>query len=232
MPGVYDDHSSYMSMMMQTDQSQQPHLTLQQTEVRDRECMQNLQSHFSYGYVSPTNEENVETSTEEAEEEDANEDANVTNSEEFIQEYVAPISPEYNQKKKKKVKSLRSIFSKRHQTEVESEPNHGIEDIEDDNAEGEDIPADGRRKQCKFTSEQYVSLAKSWIRISQDSIVGNNMKGEKFWERVAEFYNSLEARNRTWASLGGGYRVMNAACQNYLATVSYTHLTLPTICSV
>ena len=79
---------------------------------------------------------------------------------------------------------------------------------------------DGIKKQCKFTFEQYVSLAKSWIRISQDSIVGNNMKGEKFWERVAEFYNSLEARNRTWASLRGGYRVMNAACQNYLAILT------------
>ena len=139
MLGVYDDHSSYMSMMMQTDQSQQPHLTPQQTEVRDREAMQNLER-----YVSLTTEENVETSTEEAEEEDANEDANVTNSEEFSQEYTAPVSPEYNQKKTK-WKSLSGIFSKRHQTEVESEPDPGIEDIEDDHAEGEGIAVDGKK---------------------------------------------------------------------------------------
>ena len=66
----------------------------------------------------------------------------------------------------------------------------------------------------------YATLAKAWVRISNDSITGNNMRGENFWQKVADFYNTQETVQRTWASLRGGYRVMNPACQNYLAILT------------
>ena len=36
----------------------------------------------------------------------------------------------------------------------------------------------------------------------------------------------------SWAKTGWGYYSMRDAVDNYLESVSYTHLTLPTICSV
>lgn len=40
----------------------------------------------------------------------------------------------------------------------------------------EAVPNEAMKKQVKFTLKQYVSLAKSWIRILNDNTVKNSMK--------------------------------------------------------
>lgn len=158
--------------------------------------MQNLQRQYSYARKASANEEIVSSSKEEDEDENQEDDA--INTEECNKEAVAVMlvlpSPEYN---KKTWKSLNDIFDKRRRDSVAVETNIGIEDIDMENIEEEGVTANDRKKKVKFTSEQYISLAKSWMCISQDSISGNNMKGQKFWEKVVHFCNTLESLKRT-----------------------------------
>ena len=53
-----------------------------------------------------------------------------------------------------------------------------------------------------------------------DNITGTNMNGPKFWQKVADFYNTWEPVKRSWQSVRGGYRTLNKACQKWLAIVT------------
>ncbi|KAK6141343.1 hypothetical protein DH2020_024893 [Rehmannia glutinosa] len=44
-------------------------------------------------------------------------------------------------------------------------------------------------RRTKWTMEEEVHLAKSWVNISQDPIVGNEQKDQAFWKRIGEYYN-------------------------------------------
>ena len=80
--------------------------------------------------------------------------------------------------------------------------------------------ASGRKRRVRFTHPQLMSVAKAWLRISTDNITGTNMNGPKFWQKVADFYNTWEPVQRSWQSVRGGYRTLNKACQKWLAIVT------------
>ncbi|XP_073041683.1 uncharacterized protein [Primulina eburnea] len=61
--------------------------------------------------------------------------------------------------------------------------------IEVVNLENVDSGAEGRKKRSTWRKVEDEVLARSFVTISDDPIIGNDQKAEAFWGRVASYYN-------------------------------------------
>lgn len=77
---------------------------------------------------------------------------------------------------------------------VSTTPDHSV--LSDD----DDIPLIGGGRKA-FTVEEDERLCKTWISISEDSVVGTNQKEGQFWGRIERVYNSGAAEKRTKKAL-------------------------------
>ncbi|XP_073025136.1 glutathione S-transferase T3-like [Primulina eburnea] len=57
------------------------------------------------------------------------------------------------------------------------------------NLEKMDFGAEGRRKRSILTKVEDEVLARSFVTISDDPIIGNDQKTDDFWGRIANYYN-------------------------------------------
>ncbi|XP_075515926.1 glutathione S-transferase T3-like [Primulina tabacum] len=76
--------------------------------------------------------------------------------------------------------------------------------IEVVNLENVDSGVEGRKKRSTWRKVEDEILARSFVTISDDPIIGNDQKAEAFWGRVASYYND----NRPAAQ----YRTKKSSC--------------------
>ncbi|XP_075473349.1 uncharacterized protein LOC142504356 [Primulina tabacum] len=67
--------------------------------------------------------------------------------------------------------------------------------IEVANMENVDSGAEGRKKRSTWRKVEDDVLARSFVTISDDPIIGNDQKAEAFWGRVASYYNENPSRS-------------------------------------
>ncbi|XP_075475723.1 uncharacterized protein LOC142510344 [Primulina tabacum] len=68
-----------------------------------------------------------------------------------------------------------------------SYPNVTRVDLE--NVQNADIDVEGMKKRIIWKKEEDELLAKSYVTMSDDPIIGNDQKGNDFWRHVASYYN-------------------------------------------
>ncbi|XP_073049634.1 uncharacterized protein [Primulina eburnea] len=72
-----------------------------------------------------------------------------------------------------------------------------------ENVQNADVDVEGTKKRIIWKKEEDELLARSYVTMSDDPVIGNDQKGNDFWRHVADYYNdnrpagsSLRALNR------------------------------------
>ncbi|XP_075475936.1 uncharacterized protein LOC142515849 [Primulina tabacum] len=92
--------------------------------------------------------------------------------------------------------------------------------IELANLDKTDSGAAGRRKRSTWSKVEDEVLARSFVTISDDPIVGNDQKADAFWGRVASYYNE----NRTPGTPSRIASVIRSHWHNTIQKKSVDHL--------
>ncbi|XP_073016649.1 glutathione S-transferase T3-like [Primulina eburnea] len=58
-----------------------------------------------------------------------------------------------------------------------------------ENMQNADVDVEGTNKRIIWKKEEDELLARSYVTMSDDPVIGNDQKGNDFWRRVADYYN-------------------------------------------
>ncbi|XP_073061683.1 glutathione S-transferase T3-like [Primulina eburnea] len=58
-----------------------------------------------------------------------------------------------------------------------------------ENVQNADVDVEGMKKRIIWKKEEDELLARSYVTMSDDPVIGNDQKGNDFWRRVADYYN-------------------------------------------
>ncbi|XP_073050308.1 glutathione S-transferase T3-like [Primulina eburnea] len=81
-----------------------------------------------------------------------------------------------------------------------------------ENVQNADVDVEGTKKRIIWKKEEDELLARSYVTMSDDPVIGNDQKGNDFWRRVADYYND----NRP---AGSSRRALNVIRSHWYNTV-------------
>ncbi|XP_073062040.1 uncharacterized protein [Primulina eburnea] len=64
-----------------------------------------------------------------------------------------------------------------------------------ENVQNADVDVEGTKKRIIWKKEEDELLARSYVTMSDDPVIGNDQKGNDFWRRVASYYNDNRPAN-------------------------------------
>lgn len=85
---------------------------------------------------------------------------------------------------------------------------------------------------ASFTPSEDASIAKAWVDVSEDPIVGAEQKGDMFYDAITEAYNNkYKPSNREWRtteSVKKRSKLINRSCVAFGGCVARVHRMKPT----
>ena len=78
-----------------------------------------------------------------------------------------------------------------------------------------------RTRTQNYNQKENIALCDAWCAISMDATIGTDQTKTMFWERITEYYNSVEVQSsRTQGSLGHRWSTIHDQCNRWSGCIN------------